>query len=291
MSPPQIFGLGSPIILFLFVLCPAPMRRLAAPLFALLLVTISLAGCFQDEIVVKINPDGSGTIEQTFLLTRAAVKQMRSMQAQFDPDAPFSVLDKEELREKAAEFGEGVRFVSAVPLETEDGEGYRAVYAFDDVTALDIQPETSEGPTPSFGEDDDEKPGVRFAFEPGSPARLTILVPQEDEAASDAPASADDEPADSAQLANAMDMMGAVLNGLHVRLVVEPQGTITETGAAFHEDGQIVLIDVEGEALLSNVPVLQQLARTEDPSAARRFIAETPGMQVELQERVTVTFE
>lgn len=266
------------------------MRRLTTPLFALLLVTVSLAGCFQDEIVVKVNPDGSGTIEQTFLLTRAAVKQMRSMQAQFDPDAPFSVLDKEKLREKAAEFGEGVRFVSAVPLETEDGEGYRAVYAFDDVTALDIQPETGGEPTPSFGEDDEE-PGVRFAFEPGSPARLTILVPQEDEAASDDPASADDVPADSAQLANAMDMMGAVLNGLHVRLVVEPQGTITETGAAFHEGGQIVLIDVEGEALLSNVPVLQQLARTEDPSAARRFIAETPGMQVELQERVTVTFE
>ena len=268
------------------------MRRLAAPLLVLLLVTVSLAGCFQDEIVVKINPDGSGTIEQTFLLTRAAVKQMRSMQAQFDPDAPFSVLDKEELREKAAEFGEGVRFVSAVPLETEDGEGYRAVYAFDDVTALDIQPETSEGPTPSFGEDeDDDEPGVRFAFEPGSPARLTILVPQENEAASDEPASPDDSSADSAQLANAMGMMGAVLNGLHVRLVVEPQGAITETSAAFHDDGQIVLIDVEGEALLSNVPVLQQLARTEDPSAARRFIAETPGMQVEQQERVTVTFE
>lgn len=265
------------------------MRRLAAPLFVLL-VTVSLAGCFQDEIVVKINPDGSGTIEQTFLLTRAAVKQMRSMQAQFDPDAPFSVLDKEELREKATEFGEGVRFVSAVPLETEDGEGYRAVYAFDDVTALDIQPETSEGPTPSFGEDDGE-PGVRFAFEPGSPARLTILVPQEDEATSDEPANPDDLSADSAQLANAMDMMGAVLNGLHVRLVVEPQGAITETSAAFHDDGQIVLIDVEGEALLSNVPVLQQLARTEDPSAARHFIAETPGIQVEQQERVTVTFE
>lgn len=260
------------------------MPRTTASLLALVLLTIGLAGCFQDEIVIKVRPDGSGTIEQAFVLTQAAVEQMRQMQAGFDPDTPFSVLDEDELREKAAEFGEGVRFVSAEPLETAGGEGYRAVFAFDDVTALNVQPGNNDGP--SLGGEGTQE-GVRFAFEPGSPARLRILVPQEGDTASETPPA----PADSAQVAGAVEMMRAILDGLHVRLIVEPQGTIAETDAAFHDDGQIVLTDVSGDALLADREVLEHLAVNPNSGQARSLIAELPGVQVETQEAVTVTFE
>lgn len=262
------------------------MRRFATPLLALALLAVSLVGCFQDEIVVKVNPDGSGTIERTFVLSRTAIEEMRAIQAGFDPDTPFSIFNKEELHEKAAELGEGVRFVSAEPLETEAGDGYRAVYAFDDVTTLDIQPQSGGRPS-----GDGAKPGVRFAFAPGTPARLTILVPQQDDTAPTDPVKADTTPADSTERAGMMTLMHEVLRGLHIRLVVEPQGTISETNAAFRADGRVVLVDVAGDALLSDPALVQQLAGTEDPAATRSLIAGANGVQMETQEHVTVSFE
>ena len=100
------------------------MRRLASRILPLVVLALGLAGCFQNEVVININPDGSGTIVETFLLTPAALEQMRAMQMQFSDDGEeFSLLDKDELTAQAAQFGDGVRFVSVTPLKSDAGEG------------------------------------------------------------------------------------------------------------------------------------------------------------------------
>jgi hypothetical protein len=42
-------------------------------------VLLMLAGCFQTSTVVRVNPDGSGTVEETMLLSKKMVAQMIEM--------------------------------------------------------------------------------------------------------------------------------------------------------------------------------------------------------------------
>jgi len=269
------------------------MRRLA-PLAVSLLLAVGLAGCFQNEVVINVNPDGSGTIVETFLLTPAALEQMRAMQAQFSDDGEeFSLIDKDELTEQAAQYGAGVRFVSAEPLKSDAGEGYRATYAFDDVTKLDVKMDQAGGDSAPMGMDDDS-PGLRFDFTPGDLASLTIRVPQEEamaDAAEESGMADEMANADSAQQAMAMDMMRSMLDGMRIRMVVAPQGAIASTNATYREDGRIVLLDVTGDVLLDDSGALQQLSATQDPAAARALLADIPGLKVETQEEVTISFE
>ena len=272
---------------------PLAMRRLAS-LAVALLVAFGLAGCFQNEVVINVNPDGSGTIVETFLLTPAALEQMRAMQAQFSDDGEeFSLIDKDELTEQAAQYGAGVRFVSAEPLKSDAGEGYRATYAFDDVTKLDVKMDQAGGDSAPMGMDDDS-PGLRFDFTPGDLASLTIRVPQEEamaDAAEESGMADEMANADSAQQAMAMEMMRGMLDGMHIRMVVAPQGTIASTDATYREDGRIVLLDVTGDILLDDSGALQKLSATQDPAAARALLADIPGLKVETQEEVSVSFE
>jgi hypothetical protein len=53
------------------------MSRLAA----ILLFAVGTAGCFQMTTVVKVNGDGSGTIDHTMLVTKAALAQLRNFRA------------------------------------------------------------------------------------------------------------------------------------------------------------------------------------------------------------------
>src|SRR4030095_2709752 len=52
----------------------APLRVLAA-----LVVAIFVAGCFQSEVIVSVKPDGSGTVTETMLMSKAMVDQMKQM--------------------------------------------------------------------------------------------------------------------------------------------------------------------------------------------------------------------
>jgi hypothetical protein len=267
------------------------MRRLAPLASILVLLAVGLAGCFQNEVVINVNPDGSGTIVETFILTPAALEQMRSMQAQFSDDEAFSLIDKDELTEQAAQYGAGVRFVSVDPLKTDAGEGYRATYAFDDVRTLDVKMDQASDAAPMGASDD--SPGLRFDLTPGDPASLTIRVPQESgtDTGEAEMAETDMAGADSAQAEMAMEMMRGMLDGMQIRMVVAPQGTIASTDATYREDGRIVLLDVTGDILLGDSDALQRLSATQDPAAARALIADVPGLKVETQEAVSVTFE
>src|SRR5712692_6901981 len=104
-----------------------------------LAASLTLGGCFQSTTLVKINGDGSGTIEQTTLFTAAALVQMRQL-ASFGggPSRRFDPLSEEQARTAAATLGPGVTYVSSAPIKTDGAEGRAAVYAFDDVSKLHV---------------------------------------------------------------------------------------------------------------------------------------------------------
>lgn len=124
----------------------SPLRTLALIIVAIL----GVSGCIQVEKLVKLKADGSGTVEETVVMSKEVVAQMKQMSGglgalgggekpagEAHPQG-FKLLDEKKLKEATTKMGEGVTFVSATPVTTPKGEGYTAIYAFTDITKLRV---------------------------------------------------------------------------------------------------------------------------------------------------------
>ena len=138
-TPLLLAGPGTPTILaregILWHLLKMHTLRLTFALAA----GLALSGCFQSTTLMKINADGSGTLEETLLVTKAGLAQMRQFaslgggQGAKAMSDPFS---EEQARGVMAALGPGVTFVGSRPIESPDGEGRVITYGFKDVRLL-----------------------------------------------------------------------------------------------------------------------------------------------------------
>jgi hypothetical protein len=135
---------------------------------------------------VHVKPDGSGTVEEVVVLNSAMLQQMEMMISsmaqgmggeQESLDAP-NIFDEAKLRSQAANFGEGVTYVSGEEIKIDAGEGYRAVYSFSDINLLRINQNPGEkAPSLPVGElGTGAEQFVTFEFTPGVPNRLAIMM-------------------------------------------------------------------------------------------------------------------
>ncbi len=141
------------------------MRRYGGIL--VLLTALALSGCMQAELLVKVNSDGSGTIETTIGMAKTQFAMMAEMGG--ESDDPF---DEATAEEGAAQYGEGVTFVSYEKIDNEDMVGMRVVYAFEDINTVSASPMASQ-------EDVEAKSmeQVRFTFVPTDGGTLTVIMP------------------------------------------------------------------------------------------------------------------
>jgi hypothetical protein len=195
------------------------MKRFFSSALSLLVVGF-FSGCIQDTTVIHIKPDGSGTIEETALLSNSMLEVIESLSntmagpekqkdnqeqkdaakddaKKADKKSRDDVIVKmaKDAEKSAIRFGSTVKFISAKPVKTDTGSGYTAVYAFQDINQVKINQNPSDkidgqkaekGDSPSKGE------FLLFKFTKGSPSRLVITLPAQKEAAvnkSDAPES------------------------------------------------------------------------------------------------------
>ena len=116
------------------------LRRFAA-VFLCVAVPL-LTGGFQASTLVKLNPDGSGTVEQTTTVMTKTIARFDALGAangyteKSNPDDLFSI---EEARSAADNMGSGVTFISASRIDTPDRKGIKAVYAFKDIRTLSLK--------------------------------------------------------------------------------------------------------------------------------------------------------
>ena len=126
-----------------------------------LVVVFSLTGCIESKIIVKVNTDGSGEIEETFLMSKEIFQMMAGLASlgeegeQTEPEIP-DLLDMDKLNKKTGTMGEGVTLASAEKVSTDKAQGYRAVYQFSDINKIMINqnPDENVPQPPSEGEDD-----------------------------------------------------------------------------------------------------------------------------------------
>ena len=293
----------------------ASVRRFARPALVLALLAVPLcSGCGVFTSVLKIHPDGSGTIVQTTKLNAMATQLMTSMATMGDStnqqaDSSSRLFTKKKVRARAARFGEGVRFVRMERLQ--EG-GYRAVYAFDDVRTVRLMPKRqmdlgNDGPgEKASGEKTAHagtKTSITFDFTPGPAATLAMHLGgpadpgdfvEMNRGGKNVPG--ENASGDTSNTAGQMRMARMMLQDAKMGVAVEPQGTLVETDAAHRsENGRVTLMELNFSELMADPQAFERFMKAEDEDLTgeetQKMIRALPGVRVETQETVTMRFK
>ena len=275
-------------------------------LLAATLFTFGLSGCLQIENVVKLQPDGSGRLEEKVVMSKATVAQIEQMAAGFGdlggekkdgkPAKGFELMDAEKLKAAAAKMGEGVTFIGAQKIDTESGSGFVATYAFTDINKLKLDQNPSDLlPTPggkkgAAGPAGAKTEPVTFQFTKGTLAELTVKMPIPDVKA----AGKQKEQAAAAGMEEmAMQMMQQMFKDMKVSMAIEVAGTIKETNAEYRDGSRVTLMEMDFNKLLANPEKFKQLAK-ENPKTiqeSKALMKGIDGVKVEAAPEVKIKFQ
>lgn len=265
-------------------------------LFVFLVTLCGLTGCLQMEQVVKLQPDGSGTVEETVVLSKAGLAAMEQMigavgagvgKKKEGAGAMPDLYDEAKLKAAASKMGEGVTFVSAERIDGEQGKGFKATYAFTDISKLKLDQNPGEALPDSGGP---KPPGnkmepIVFQFDKGSPAQLTLKMP--------APEFKPKEPQPEGMEDMAMQMMKQMFKDMRISLVVEVQGTISETNAEYRDGSRVTLMDMDFNKVIADPEKFKALAKANPQSLqeAKTLIKGLDGVKIETSPEVNIKFQ
>jgi len=298
-------------------------RLLVAALIASAAV---VSGCLEQETVLMVRPDGTGTLTERTLLSAQTVQMMKGMAAtmggqdgQAAPGPLDQMIDKGTLAKRAVELGEGVTLSSAKKLETEDGRaGSEVVYEVKDVSKLNLGLQQQMGGVSGMGgmgkvrvrrtpDSDQQQEKVKLAFVKsagGGPAKLTITMPEpkkkpekDPDAASSAPGMPDEMKAQ--MQAQAKMMMKQMFGGMRIRLVIRTAGRISKTNATYpSKDGRgVTLYDmnlgklIQDDEAFSKMEAMDKNAGLAEAKKALNDPLLKKYMQVELKPKVEIEFK
>jgi polyhydroxyalkanoate synthesis regulator phasin len=289
----------------------------------ILIVLPPLTGCIQVDTLIKVNPDGSGVIEETFLMKKAFVQQIKAMTEQFTkqmeqqitevqqeeetmqsketqkkPES-FDIFNEKELRERANKLGEGVTYLSGSKIVTDEYEGYKAIYAFKDIQKIRINQNPGEKvpSAPQQGGTDTKakKEYITFVYTKGKPSELLIKLPADktkkksDDVSEDRKAA----PTDEQQSEKMTAQMKQIFEGMKISFSVEVKGTILETNATHREGSRVTLMELDFGKLIELAEQFKKfsMAQPETLEETKLFLKDIPGIKVELNNEIIIKFQ
>ena len=295
------------------------MHRIFLPV--LLFTALVFGGCIETQLLVTLRTDGSGTIHETIRMKKDLGEMFQAMamgmkegleeagmegtegEAATPSDDALAgslleMFNEDEIRAHAEKMGTGVRYVTHEMIDTDEHAGYRAEYAFDDINAVRVSQDPGAN-LPEFpgneseGETEDEQ--VAFSFTPGSPAQLIIRPPQDDEETAteaDAAPETDEGAAPEEESAEGMEQMKEFFRDMRLVVRIAVDGKIQKTNASFVDGSTVTLMDLDFNTLLDNPEFFKQMENADamGPSAVMEMMKKIPGLKVETEKEITVTF-
>jgi hypothetical protein len=259
----------------------------AVALFVLLVVGATASACFESTTVLRVNGDGSGTLQQRTIIKKAALAQLRSFSALGGGRATLDPLSADQARALAGALGEGVTLASTAAISTDDGEGRESTYAFADVTKLHVSEQPNAAPggiRPPIAAD---APDITLGLthESNGDAVLHILVPPPAIFAGP-DGGGGINPAVLAQL----QAMKGMLAGAHLLLAAEPQGTLVRTSSPYVEGSRVVLLEIDLDQVMADDAFLARLQAAKTPDEVRTAVRGAAGLKINLDPDITVQF-
>ena len=198
----------------------------------------------------------------------------------------------EKLKGKATLFGKGVKYVGVENLDGENGaKGYRAVYAFKDVTALTVRDDASAQSKKS-----DNAQIMTFKFKKGKRPTLTINIKYPDKKKTD------EKPSDTAKKERPepdperLKELRELLAGMNFELQIHVAGEITKTNATHVNAAKngITMMKMDIGKIVMDDALLRRfegLGNIQSKEEAKALLKEFPHIALETQEKVTVQFK
>ncbi len=265
-----------------------------------LISLVFLSGCIDYSSTVKLNKDGSGTIEETVLMSNMMTQMMKSFSQSSNDSTSnqneFSLLDEDQLIQQAKEMGNGVKFLNAEEVTLDGKEGYKAYYSFDNIESLKL----SDNPQEKIPADDmmmeeetEETPeNITFSFTKGNPASLEIIFPQEDENTEEVMDSLD-LGIDSTDAQMMGEQMKMFMKDFRVSMKLQVNGDIEETNAEYVDGNTITMFEMDF-ATLMKFPEKYEKFQKINPNSIyeiKDLLGDVPGFKLELNRKVYVKFD
>lgn len=276
------------------------MKKIKLVLIAIFLL-LFLSGCFQIERVINVNKDGSGTIEETVLMSQEFINQMKQMAVSFgggeieENEDESEYHDVDDLKKDALKMGEGVKYVSSKPMEKDGKLGYFVIYSFDDITKIKIDENPADNMMGSTGMGE-EKEDMYFKFKKGKTSELTIIFPQvEDEQDINEEEIEYVEEVEEVSSVSDEDtkMMKAMYNGMKISVKVIVDGKIVDTNAT-HKDGNVVtLSEIDFDVIMNNEEAFKALSGSKEATdeEMKKSMQEFKGFKADMNEEVVIKFK
>jgi len=273
------------------------MKKIFTTSIMLIISTVLFTGCLEVNTTIHLNKDGSGTLEESVLMSSEVLQMISAFASSFDSTKAdsnkFSLFKEDELRADTSKYGSGIKYITGKEIKENGKEGYRAIYSFTDINKLQI----NQNPNSKIEmegvefEKDTSNEFLDFSFVPGETSRLTIKSPlnrAKDVSNEEVPTN-DTTSADFKE----MDEFLKLMKDMHISLKLDINGKITETTASYVEGSEITLFDINFNGLFDNPEKLKKF-KTENPrniEEIKEIMKDIPGIKVELNNEVNVTFE
>lgn len=258
------------------------------------IIGFALPGCMQNEVIVSVNTDGSGTVTKKILVRKGVLEQMEMMAtADASGDAgpgPFNLFSDENFAIEAGRMGEGVKFLSADPVEDGNYKGVKAVFSFEDITELKLHQNENRG----------RRDDIIFSFTPGPVSTLEIKHTSEAKGASNSigvlnrPNAPKYEPTDE-EIAG----FRGLFQGANVSLSVVVNGVVRETNATYHDSDKITIMSIDFDKLLASPGRFETLVRVnpKNVSGLQEMVEEQEehdklgGIKVDMNDEILIRFK
>ncbi len=269
-------------------------------IFAGFILSTLFVGCLQVDTKVNVNKNGSGTIEETVVMKNAVIQMFKEFAVMFDStkNEEFQMFKEDELKSKAADYGEGVKYVSGKKYSIEGYEGYKVVYAFKDINKIKLSPNPDD--KMPFGQEVmsaevNEKKSVddylKFNFTKGNPSTLIIDFPKP-QAEVDSVVEDTEAIQDSAFKDDMTNKLTEMFDGLKMNLTINFNDDIDETDASFVDGNKVTLMQIDFSEILKHKDVLEKLQKIK-PKTMDQFkeaVGDMEGIKVEFKDKITVKF-
>jgi hypothetical protein len=249
----------------------------------LLAVAISTSACINSASLIKVKPDGSGTIEQTLLVNLAAVKGLMAGLGAGQGKENESMLNEAEFKRTAERMG--VRPVSLTPVKQGNFQGAMAVYAFDDISKVrvDQDPQMAGAAKGKFVSSGAASNPIRFGLtRQGGTSVLTITV--DEKVASEATAKAQEAPSLDKVDPAMLQMIKTMFEGFHINIDLEVDGKIVKTNADYVNGSRITLLEVDMAGVFEDEAKLKTLQSKVRPGASlselRPYLKDIKGVKI-----------
>ena len=244
---------------------------------------IVASGCINSTSLIRVKPDGSGTIEQTMLVNTAALKGLMAGMGGAASKEPGTLLNEADFKRAGERMG--VRPLSLTPVKQGNFEGHKALYAFDDISKVrvDQDPQMAGATKGKFSSSPTSNNPIRFSLtRQGGTSTLTISV--NEEVAAEATAKAQEAPSLDQIDPAMMQMIKTMFDGFHIGIDLEVEGEIVKTNADYVSGSRITLLDVDMTAVLADEEKLKTLQSKVKPGASladlRPYLKDIKGVKI-----------